>query len=111
MFSARLIALPYGLGVSRLERMFVWGPRVFARDALGHGRWAYIVQTPSICPLTRRTWSAAPISLDGRLFDVLGLVPKLPAAWIAAGELIELLVAEAPRIEPGQPSSTEVDRV
>ena len=53
----------------------------------------------------------SPIALDGRLFDVRGLVSKLPAAQIAAGELIELLVAEASQIELGQPSATEMDRV
>ena len=84
---------------------------MFARDALGHGRWANIVQAPFDMPAAAPDLVGSPISLDGRLFDVRGLVPKLPAAWIAAGELIELLVAEASQIELGRPSATEMDRV
>ena len=84
---------------------------MFARDALGHGRWAYIVQAPFDMPADAPDLVGGPIALDGRLFAVRGLVPKLPAAQIAAGELIELLIAEPSQIELGQPSATEMDRV
>ena len=79
--------------MSRIDRPILWGPRVLRREALGHRRWACVVEAPfDMCGHAELIGQR--VVLDGQVAEVRGTVSKLPAGMISAGELIELLVAD-----------------
>ena len=66
------------------------------REALGHRRWACVVEAP-FDMFGHAELIGQQVVLDGRVAEVRGTVSKLPSGTIVAGELIELVVAE---VEP-----------
>ena len=71
----------------------------------------FVVEAPFDMPAHARDLIGRPVSLNGQTFEVRGLVPRLPTRPIAAGEPIELLVAEALQSELGQLLAEDMDRV
>ena len=79
--------------MSRIDRSILWGPRVLRREALGHRRYACVVEAP-FDMFGQAELIGERLVIDGRVAEVRGTVCKLPAGMMFAGELIELLVAE-----------------
>jgi hypothetical protein len=69
-----------------------WEPKVIGRDKLDERRWAYGVEAPFDMAWDPRGLVGTTVVLDNILFDVCGIVPKMPYSPVTAGEFIELLV-------------------
>ena len=78
--------------MSKIDIDVLWGP-----DAVGRGRlndlfWAYVVEAPFDMPADIPDLIGRNVSLDGRRFEIRGIVPSVPVAPIRKGDLMELLV-------------------
>ena len=67
---------------------------MLAREALGSRRWACVVEAPFDMSADASDLIGNRMSFAGQAVEVRGIVHKLPAGMIVAGELIELLVVE-----------------
>jgi hypothetical protein len=80
-----------GQSVSKIDLSVLWGPTVLGRNEFER-RWAYGVEAPfdtngDIPELIRTR-----VHLDGRMFEIRGIVAAASNAPIREGQVIELLV-------------------
>ena len=59
---------------------------------LDERRWAVGVHAPFDMPVEAPGLMNTKLMLDGRLFEIRGIVPNVPLSTINQGQLIELLV-------------------
>lgn len=78
--------------MSKIETRVAWGPDVVGRIRLDERRWAYGVRAPFDMPAHIPDLMGTKVSLDGKPFEIRGIVPKAPFTPIKKGELMELLV-------------------
>jgi hypothetical protein len=71
----------------------LWRPTVVGREKLGPRHWAVLVEAPFDMPAHAPCLVGRRVCLDGHEFEVRGSVTRMPTSHIAAGELMELLVA------------------
>ena len=80
------------MDISRVAVALHWGPEVIGRMKLDDRRWAYLVQAPFDMASDVANLVGTPVTLDNTLFEICGIVPKMPIGAVKAGEVIELLV-------------------
>jgi len=78
--------------LSKVETSIVWGPDVVGRMKLDERRWAVGVHAPFDMPVGAPDLMGTQVYLDGKLFEIRGIVPNVPLSTIKAGQLLELLV-------------------
>jgi hypothetical protein len=78
--------------LSKIETRVAWGPDVVGRMRLDERRWAYGGRAPFDMPAHIPDLMGTKVSLDGKPFEIRGIVPKAPFTPIKKGELMELLV-------------------
>ena len=78
--------------MSKVETEIVWGPDVVGRMKLDERRWAVGVHAPFDMPVGAPDLMGTKVYLDGKLFEIRGIVPNVPLSTIKAGQLLELLV-------------------
>jgi hypothetical protein len=78
--------------MSKMDASVLWGPNVVGRASLGERRWIYAVEAPFDMPRDIPDLIGMRVHLNGGEFEIRGIVPKMPAARIVKGEIIELLV-------------------
>lgn len=59
---------------------------------LDERRWAVGVNAPFDMPVGAPDLMGTKVYLDGKLFEIRGIVPNVPLSTIKAGQLLELLV-------------------
>ena len=59
---------------------------------LDERRWAVGVHAPFDMPVEAPDLMGTKVYLDGKLFEIRGIVPNVPLSTIKAGQLLELLV-------------------
>jgi hypothetical protein len=59
---------------------------------LDERRWAVGVHAPFDMPVGAPDLMGTKVYLDGKLFEIRGIVPNVPLSTIKAGQLLELLV-------------------
>jgi hypothetical protein len=65
---------------------------IVGRMKLDERRWAVGVYAPFDMPWDIPELMGSTVLLDGRLFEIRGVVPNVPLSAIKEGQLIELLV-------------------
>jgi hypothetical protein len=78
--------------MNKIERPFLWAPRVLARGRIDERRWAYAVEAPFDMSPDMPGLIGMTVDLDGVEFEIRGFVPAMPPVPIKQGEMIELLV-------------------
>jgi hypothetical protein len=78
--------------LSKIDKNVVWGPEVVGRMKLDERRWAVAVHAPFEMPVDIPDLMGSKVTLDGKLFEIRGIVPNVALSTIAEGQLIELLV-------------------
>ena len=78
--------------LNRVDVPIAWGPHVVGRMKLDERRWSYGVRAPFDMAADIPELSGTKVRLDGRLFEIRGIVPSAPPLAIREGDLIELLV-------------------
>jgi ribosomal protein L1 len=78
--------------LSKVETAIVWGPDVVGSMKLDERRWAVGVHAPFDMPVGAPDLMGTKVYLDGKLFEIRGIVPNVPLSTIKAGQLLELLV-------------------
>ena len=78
--------------MNRVDVSIAWGPDVVGRMKLDQRRWSYGVRAPFDMAADIPELSGTKVLLDGRLFEIRGIVPSAPPSVIRDGDLIELLV-------------------
>ena len=78
--------------MSKIDTSVCWGPQVLGRMKLDERRFAYGVEAPFDMPADIPDLIGARVLLDGKQFEVRGIVPSAPTKPIKQGDLIELLV-------------------
>lgn len=78
--------------MSKIDAAIVWGPDAVGRSRLDDRWWAYVVEAPFDMPADIPDLIGRPVSLDGRAFEIRGIVPNVPVSPIRKGDLMELLV-------------------
>ena len=78
--------------MSEVETAIVWGPDVVGRMKLDERRWAVGVHAPFDMAVGAPDLMGTRVYLDGKLFEIRGIVPNVPLSTIKQGQLIELLV-------------------
>jgi hypothetical protein len=68
-----------------------WAPKILSRGKLDHQRWVYAVEAPFDMPASMSNVIGMRAAIDGRQYEIRGVVPKLPSRGISAGEPIEVL--------------------
>ena len=85
--------------MSKIEPI-LWGPKILGRERLNERCWSYAVEAPFDMPADIPDLVGIRASFGGELVEIRGIVPKMPPAPIAEGELIELLVILSPSALP-----------
>ena len=78
--------------MSKVETSIVWGPDIVGRMKLDERRWAVGVHAPFDMAVSAPDLMGTRVYLDGKLFEIRGIVPNVPLSTIKAGQLLELLV-------------------
>lgn len=78
--------------MSKIDRAVVWGPDVLGGSPLDERRWAFCVKAPFDMPADIPDLIGMKVHLNGREFEIGGIVAPAPACDIKQGDLIELLV-------------------
>ena len=78
--------------MSKVETAIVWGPDVVGRMKLDERRWAVGVHAPFDMAVGAPDLMGTRVYLDGKLFEVRGIVPNVPLSTIKTEQLLELLV-------------------
>ena len=73
-----------------------WAPKILSRGKLDHRRWVYEVEAPFDMPASMGNVIGMRAAIDGRQYEIRGVVPKLPPRGISAGEPIEVLAVDLP---------------
>ena len=76
----------------RVDVCTAWGPDVVGRTKLDERRWAYGVRAPFDMASRIPELMGTKVLLDGKLFEIGGIVPSAPPSPIKERDLIELLV-------------------
>ena len=78
----------------RVDVSTAWGPDVVGRMPLDERRWAGAVRAPFDMAADIPELMGTNVMVDGKLFEIRGIVPGAPPSAIKEGDLIELLVVE-----------------
>ena len=82
------------MDMSRFAVALHWEPEVIGRLKLDERRWSYAVKAPFDMASDIPELIGTRVILDKTVFEICGIVPKIPYAHVKAGELIELLVRQ-----------------
>jgi hypothetical protein len=78
--------------VSKVDVSSIWSPEVVGRMKLDERRLAVGVYAPVDMPGDAPGLMNSKLMLDGRVFEIRGIVPNVAHSSIKQGQLIELLV-------------------
>ena len=78
--------------MSKIDLSVLWGPTVLGRNKLDERRWAYGVEAPFDLRGDIPELIGTRVQLDGRVFEIRGIVSAASTAPIKTGQVIELLV-------------------
>jgi hypothetical protein len=81
--------------MNKVDLSAVWAPTVLGKDRIDGRRWAYAVAAPLDMPADLPGLIGTKVQLDGSIFEIRGLVPRMPPLPVKQGEAIELLVRAA----------------
>ena len=77
--------------MSVMQASAPWAPKILSRGKLDHRRWVYAVEAPFDMPASMGDVIGLRASIDGRQYEIRGVIPKLPPCGVSAGEAIEVL--------------------